>query len=161
MLSRISSLSFCGAALALLLCAGLLLIGSDSKSETRTLSQDEWPKSLQAFLRDSEQRGIQRKHIEVYSGSDPEFENAWQSEHAPELLDFMITRWRLAPVGRDHHLVPRLLKALPSTVSPASQNSDIDYYFSAEWLKGDKGEWYGVMHDKTRKRIVAFYLFNF
>jgi hypothetical protein len=76
---------------------------------------------------------------------------------SPEVLSLMISKWKLTPVNRNDGIVPLFWRDLPNKLSSASQGSAIQFYRTAEWTKGDL---YIVMNDKTHKRLIVRYYYN-
>jgi hypothetical protein len=127
----------------------------------RMLARYEWPESLVEFLSDADKRHIQVEQLRVYSG--PHDTYYWKCEATPELLNLMITRWKLSPVNRDYDVINTTLQRMPPALSSLGRGKDTDYYVSAEYLPGGfpKGHLYCVMNDKAEKQIVVQYYYNF
>ncbi len=125
------------------------------------LSRDRWPESLVEFLKDADQRQIQINKLEVYSG--PHDDYYWKCEAVPELLDFMIYRWKLTLVSSDYNVVRIVFGNMPAVLSSLKKDKDTNYYVSAEYLPGGewKGHLYCVMDNKANKVIVVRYYYNF
>ena len=166
----IRKLLICFAVLAVLICIWFWITACIHAERARIARLDtrgriaprsEWPEALLEVLRDADQRHILVEQLEVYHGFHDDY--FWKSDASPELLNFMIVRWKLTLVNRNHNVVRLVFERMPSALSSLSQDSDIDYYVSAEYLPGGewKGHLYCVMNDKTQKQVVVRYYYNF
>lgn len=134
---------------------------SEPAVSERVLPKNEWPGSLVELVGDADRRNIQITELEVYSG--PHDDYYWKCGATSELLDLMIARWGLSAAKKNHRVVESVLHSMPLLLSSSAKNSDIDYYVSAEYLPGGewKGHLYCVMNDKTQKKILIRYYYNF
>jgi hypothetical protein len=121
-------------------------------------SEENWPKPLRSLLEDADQRKINVGEIDVYCVSKGLLdEYYWRTDAAPGLLARMVARWGLSPMARDNALVRRSWTSMPFALYWSSNSVDVEYF--AKW--GGKGDNYLVMDDRTRKRIVVRYMYNF
>ena len=156
------------AVLVVLICIGIWIAGCilaerarvEALKEWCVIRQQEWPETLLDLHREAE-----RKHVhfgettvlhKAYSG-----EYLWKCDTSAELLDLMVARWKLSPVDQHHKLVRLVLERMPSDSLSSIQADDVACYISANWLAGEKGHQYCVLNDKTQKRIIVRYSYNF
>jgi hypothetical protein len=147
------------------LCAWLAV--AIRRASTSTLgvlvsSQTEWPEVLRELLEHAVQKHINVDQLQVYcisKGWDDEY--YWQMKSSPQLLDLMNARWTLSRVDAKHAMVRRFWERLPTNWDSLSQDADPEFFMSASWLAGEKGNLYLVMHDKARGILVVRYYYNF
>jgi hypothetical protein len=127
----------------------------------RVLAQQDWPESLVELLKNAEKRHINVEQLKVYCGPHDDF--FWKCDATPELLNLMITRWKLSSVNRDYNVINAVLQIMPPAISSLGESGDVVYYVSAEYLPGGfpKGHLYCVMNNKTDKVLVVHYYYNF
>ena len=162
--SALRRLVICLAVLAALylVCACIVRfvqhIGSDLDVGRRITSRSEWPETLVGLLEDADGRDINVEDVNVYYISNVEY--FWEFEASPELLTLMTARWKLSRVNGNHRLVRLVVERMPSNLSAPEQGSDVDYFLCDVWLAGEKGHYFCVMNDKSHKRIVVRYYYN-
>ncbi len=131
---------------------------AEAAARGRIVPKQEWPQTLIDLLKDTEQHHIKVGDIRVYQRSYDEY--YWKFDSSPELFSLMSKRWELSIV-KSNDIIQRFQERMPTSLAWLSHSGGTAYYFSANWLAGEKGHLYGVMTDKTNKVIVVRYYYNF
>ena len=149
-----------------LLCSGMWIIRKHFVAYWEPVkSSSDWPYELKSLLKDVNQKQIKVGHVKVYDLKNrPDFfgpENVWRMESSPELLSLMVKSWKLSSIDKNSKWVERFLAKMREDWQCRDQTDDIEYFASEGRLIGNKSDLYVVMNDKTHKRIVVWYYFNF
>ncbi len=146
------------------ICVFLPTVGCERFAETplsgdtAPISEAEWPQVFIDITREAAQKHVDVEGFRVYHVVEDEY--FLDCEASPDLLALMTVRWELSRVKEDHGIVRRFRERLGAKCPPPTAK-DTDYFACANWLAGEKGDLFGVMHDRTNKRVVVRYYYNF
>ncbi len=150
-------------ALGASICVLALIVACEShrnkslSASATIIPKSEWPQVVTDLIREAREKRIDAGAIRVYHDSEEEY--FLECAASPELLALMTARWELSPVKESHAMVRRFRERAPSEFSPSSK--DVDYFLSSNWLAGEKGHLFCLIHDKARNRVVVRYYYNF
>jgi len=124
-----------------------------------------WPREVRDVLDDAWQRHVEVKGVVVYwvVGKPEDYcpEYLWQATYSPELLSLMTARWELASVGRDQALARRSVRQIVYEGILVSDADDVAFFGSPNWIAGEKGAQYLVMHNRSKRLVIIHYFYNF
>jgi hypothetical protein len=128
-------------------------------------SPAEWPNPLKKLVEDAKSANIDAQVFEVHCMCEAyESEYIWRMKASPELLDFLIKRWKLSP---DIPPIQGIFcgksmisgDSTPSWWTP-TENADTQFYVCELTLKGEKGERVHLAHDKKRGCLFVWFWNN-